>query len=577
MLQPSTVVTVDCQDEDEDDEEEERKDDESWQLPLVLASLRVFTDAATNRSSSDAEESNVTAADLGCAWSGWSEWSSCSISCGGRGSVSRSRSQTGSRVCQDTDHETRDCQTNLCPVDCEMSVWSAWSPCSRSCGTGVRSRQRSVTTPPQHWGAQCPTNLEEEEPCVVGECRVDGGWSEWSRWGYCSESCGSGLRSRSRTCTNPAPQFGGSDCVGANLESKECYLKVCPPVDGGWSAWSRWSVCSKSCGWGEQRRTRSCSRPRAEHGGMECSGDRFQNNKCMLKRCPWDKTLENRESDEQNKTQIKPETVTCGPPPHVLGFLSPSVQSEDNATAAGVRVIYTCSRGRVLDRFTNKRSFSIICQNNATYSEPDQWPQCVTPTHCVGPARLVSDTDTVYLPAPRRDARVNSRVKYRCKHSPGHTVSAGCFYDGVYRYDSSWPSCTSSSSDNADLCSAAETSDSQNSNIVIAMPSLSRDSHGWLSSPDYPRHHNKSAHCSYTLSAPPGFILVIGVEDIRHGATDQSSKCLELKENNSYSVSKLITTSDKGESFVTSSNVVTVKSFADINHAWRLSYLVVEP
>ena len=44
MLQPSTVVTVRCQ-----EEEEKAVEDATWQLPLVLASLRVFSDVTRNK------------------------------------------------------------------------------------------------------------------------------------------------------------------------------------------------------------------------------------------------------------------------------------------------------------------------------------------------------------------------------------------------------------------------------------------------------------------------------------------------------------------------------------------------
>ena len=32
-----------------------------------------------------------------------------------------------------------------------------------------------------NWGNKCPTNLEEVQPCEEEDCKVDGGWSGWSR------------------------------------------------------------------------------------------------------------------------------------------------------------------------------------------------------------------------------------------------------------------------------------------------------------------------------------------------------------------------------------------------------------
>ena len=57
---------------------------------------------------------------------------------------------------------------------------------------------------------------------------VDGGFSTWSSFGSCSKTCGYGQKERSRTCTNPAPAHGGDDCVGETSESMECKIKECP-------------------------------------------------------------------------------------------------------------------------------------------------------------------------------------------------------------------------------------------------------------------------------------------------------------------------------------------------------------
>ena len=57
---------------------------------------------------------------------------------------------------------------------------------------------------------------------------VDGGWSDWTRWTSCSKSCGTGFRERSRSCTQPAPKFGGKTCPGAAHESHGCNTHSCP-------------------------------------------------------------------------------------------------------------------------------------------------------------------------------------------------------------------------------------------------------------------------------------------------------------------------------------------------------------
>ncbi|XP_018318532.1 A disintegrin and metalloproteinase with thrombospondin motifs 2 isoform X2 [Agrilus planipennis] len=56
----------------------------------------------------------------------------------------------------------------------------------------------------------------------------DGGWSDWSEWGACSRSCGTGVQFRTRKCDNPLPSYGGSECFGLSEEWRVCNLEKCP-------------------------------------------------------------------------------------------------------------------------------------------------------------------------------------------------------------------------------------------------------------------------------------------------------------------------------------------------------------
>ncbi|KAL3886634.1 hypothetical protein ACJMK2_026615 [Sinanodonta woodiana] len=52
---------------------------------------------------------------------------------------------------------------------------------------------------------------------------VDGHWSAWMTWSICSETCGTGgVTIRTRTCTNPSPSAGGKHCVGEQSEMQNC-------------------------------------------------------------------------------------------------------------------------------------------------------------------------------------------------------------------------------------------------------------------------------------------------------------------------------------------------------------------
>ncbi|XP_066270066.1 macrophage mannose receptor 1-like [Branchiostoma lanceolatum] len=63
---------------------------------------------------------------------------------------------------------------------------------------------------------------------------VDGGWSDWGTWSGCSVTCGVGTQTRNRTCTNPAPANGGTDCTGDARENRDCETGVPCPGCGGY-------------------------------------------------------------------------------------------------------------------------------------------------------------------------------------------------------------------------------------------------------------------------------------------------------------------------------------------------------
>ena len=57
---------------------------------------------------------------------------------------------------------------------------------------------------------------------------VDGGFGLWSSWTACSKTCGTGSQSRSRPCNNPTPTGGGQNCTGDSSQAKSCKIKSCP-------------------------------------------------------------------------------------------------------------------------------------------------------------------------------------------------------------------------------------------------------------------------------------------------------------------------------------------------------------
>lgn len=136
---------------------------------------------------------------------------------------------------------------------------------------------------------------------------VHGGWSSWSAWNSRNKPCGTGFQERSRSCTSPAPSFGGKLCEGAARENNECNttLKQSPLsmlqnntsfdhflsflhylVDGSWSSWSVSTPCSVTCGSGVEIFSRTCTNPAPKHGGRSCSGAGRKEQACSRNPCP---------------------------------------------------------------------------------------------------------------------------------------------------------------------------------------------------------------------------------------------------------------------------------------------------
>ena len=63
---------------------------------------------------------------------------------------------------------------------------------------------------------------------LIAIVSVHGGWSGWSLWRPCSVTCGSGVETLLRNCTNPAPQHGGEGCKGSTVRSNVCKKDHCP-------------------------------------------------------------------------------------------------------------------------------------------------------------------------------------------------------------------------------------------------------------------------------------------------------------------------------------------------------------
>ncbi|XP_043394939.1 adhesion G protein-coupled receptor B1 isoform X8 [Chelonia mydas] len=216
----------------------------------------------------------------------WSPWSVCSTTCG-EGWQTRTRfcvSSSYSTQCSGPLREQRPCNNSaVCPVHGTWDEWSPWSLCSSTCGRGYRDRTRTCK-PPQFGGNPCEGPEKQTKFCNIALCpghSVDGNWNEWSSWSSCSTTCSNGTQQRTRECNGPS--YGGAECQGHWVETRDCFLRQCP-VDGKWQAWGPWGSCTTSCGGGTQRRDRVCYGP--FFGGDFCQGPKEEYKQCNDKKCP---------------------------------------------------------------------------------------------------------------------------------------------------------------------------------------------------------------------------------------------------------------------------------------------------
>lgn len=112
------------------------------------------------------------------------------------------------------------CNFDVCTINCEWNDWELWSPCSKSCNGGTRTKLRNKKWESSNGGLPCLGNATDMEKCNTDPCPVDCTFELWESWGECSTSCGMG--SRFRTRVKKEELYGGAPCQDVMWEVGEC-------------------------------------------------------------------------------------------------------------------------------------------------------------------------------------------------------------------------------------------------------------------------------------------------------------------------------------------------------------------
>lgn len=271
---------------------------------------------------------NTEPCPVDCQVSEWEDKTDCTVTCGGGTNIQVRqrlvRPNHGGVPCPEDFMKTVPCGDDACPIHCAFSNWDGWSTCSHTCGGGKSTRSRQVAVQAENNGAECQGAFSEETDCNVSPCPIDGVWEDWSGWSECSELCGPGFSERTRSAA-VEPANGGIPLIGPGIESKECEVKPCP-VECVMSAWTESHPCDVSCGGGRKQEQRYVTRS-PKHGGDVCPTNDMRWVECNTAPCPvnceatfWKKTECTKSCG--GGTVIRERTITQSPCTGVPSALS---------------------------------------------------------------------------------------------------------------------------------------------------------------------------------------------------------------------------------------------------------------
>ncbi|CAM4880153.1 unnamed protein product [Rotaria socialis] len=330
----------------------------------------------------------VSITSIKCIYSDWTNWTSCTVTCG-QGQQMRARNAMAGS-CTEPLLETRICQMEPCPCiftqDIYISTFQKLPPVDNFVGWIEKDDQTGYTnsTESVYIGDHLDNNtIVHSYNCsefickdsslvtvLTANCSKDCQFEPWTEWTSCNITCGgNGNQTRSR---GKIPAAGnGTDCIGSDIETLLCSSLPCVGACLT-TEWTDFTPCSKSCGLGSQIRTRNFTSQQPN-----CTDSLIEVRDCNIGCCsvdgnwspwsPWNNCTADCNGGERVRTrQCNQPTPQCDGAP--CGGASSQAEPCNTLPCTNG----TCTGGKVLSNCSNSCDTScstLTC--NGQCSEPE--------------------------------------------------------------------------------------------------------------------------------------------------------------------------------------------------------------
>uniref|UniRef100_A0AAQ4R7R8 Thrombospondin type-1 domain-containing protein 7A n=1 Tax=Gasterosteus aculeatus aculeatus TaxID=481459 RepID=A0AAQ4R7R8_GASAC len=259
-----------------------------------------------------------------------------------------------------------------CPLDCKLSDWSAWSACSASCGSGLKTRSKWLREKSFNGGRPCPKLDLKNQVYEAAPCYSECGQYEWriEPWSICTISavddmpaCGEGVQSRK---IRSVSGWGlDSLCDQDEMPPRAQVCFVACPQDCVMAPWGPWSNCPPQCHNGTARnRSRRVLRLPSSSGSAACP-ERVQSEACVLNSTCF--SYQHGVSDWS--TCRLSESAACG-----QGSRSRLVDCVRND--GKIVDLRKCEQLGLLNKWKLSESCVVDCPVNCILSEWSSWAEC---------------------------------------------------------------------------------------------------------------------------------------------------------------------------------------------------------